>query len=282
MDDDDALAGRSRLEAVAYRMLGSADEAGEAVDEALRESERLATVGGRPLDTLARICLERLRARETHRTAPWDPWDPWDTPAERPGPGTTPTGPPDPALLAALEALTPPERLAFVLHDLFDVPYEEIAPVLERTPAAARQLAARARHRVRGTEEMPEPDPARQRETVAAFLAAARDGDSEALLALLDPDVALRADPTAVRAGMRTAHGAGTVALALAGPIREARQALVDGAAGLVLTRGGRPDTVFAFTVLEGRITSVDVLADEGHLGRLTVRPLTENSNTAP
>ncbi|WP_449345494.1 sigma factor-like helix-turn-helix DNA-binding protein [Streptomyces narbonensis] len=181
-----------------------------------------------------------------------------------------------------MEALTPPERLAFVLHDLFDVPYEEIAPVLERTPAAARQLAARARHRVRGTEEMPEPDPARQRETVAAFLAAARDGDSEALLALLDPDVALRADPTAVRAGMRTAHGAGTVALALAGPIREARQALVDGAAGLVLTRGGRPDTVFAFTVLEGRITSVDVLADEGHLGRLTVRPLTENSNTAP
>lgn len=256
MDDDDVLAGRSRLEAVAYRMLGTPDEAGEAVEEALREAARRPTAGERPLDTLARICLARLRARETHRTARWDPWDPWDTPAVRPGPGAGPAGPPDPALLTALDTLTPPERIAFVLHDLFDVPHEEVAPVLDRTPAAARQLAARARHRVRGTEEMPEPDPARQRETVAAFLAASRGGDSEALLALLDPDVALRADPTAVRAGMRTAHGA----------------------AGLVLTRDGRPDTVFAFTVLDGRITSVDVLADEGHLSRLTVRPLTENT----
>ncbi|MFE2556585.1 sigma factor-like helix-turn-helix DNA-binding protein [Streptomyces sp. NPDC059352] len=209
-------------------------------------------------------------ARETQRTAPWDPWTPVrHDPAD-----------PDPALLTALDTLTPPERLAFVLHDLFDVPYEEIARTLERTPAAARQLAAHARHRVQGTEEMPEPDPARQRVTVAACLAAARAGDSNALRALLDPDVALRADPTAVRAGVRPAHGAGPVAPALAGRIRQARPALVDGAAGLVLTRGGRPGTVFSFTVLDGRITSVDVLADEGHLSRLTVQAPAEN--TAP
>ncbi|MFD3661985.1 sigma factor-like helix-turn-helix DNA-binding protein [Streptomyces sp. NPDC058659] len=295
MDDDDVPAGRAeerepQLKAVAYRMLGSFDEAEEAVRDAVRESVREAvhesipgsvpgsapetarrpTAGGRVLDALARTCLERLRAREAHRTAPWDPWAP-----VRPDPAG-----PDPALLTALDTLTPPERLAFVLHDLFDVPYEKIARSLERTPAAARQLAAHARHRVEGTEEMPEPDPARQRETVAACLAAARAEDSEALRALLDPDVALRADPTAVRAGVAPAHGAGPVALALAGRTREARPALVDGAAGLVRDRGGRPDTVFSFTVLDGRITSVDVLADEGHLSRLTVQALA--GNTAP
>lgn len=295
MDDDDDLAARAeerepRLTAVAYRMLGSFDEADEAVRDAVRESVREAvhesmpesvpepapetarrpTAADRVLDALGRICLERLRARETHRTAPWDPW----------APGRHDPADPDPALLTALDTLTPPERLAFVLHDLFDVPYEEIARILERTPAAARQLAGHARHRVQGTEEMPEPDPARQRVTVAACLAAARAGDSEALRALLDPDVALRADPTAVRAGVRPAHGAGPVAPALAGRIRQARPALVDGAAGLVLTHGGRPGTVFSFTVLDGRITSVDVLADEGHLSRLTVQAPAEN--TAP
>ncbi|WP_314617464.1 sigma factor-like helix-turn-helix DNA-binding protein [Streptomyces stackebrandtii] len=278
MDDDadDAPGTRAqepRLKAVAYRLLGSFDEAEEAVEQAIRDAPRhpAPTTGDPFLAALTRICLERLRARETHRTAPWDPWDPWD--ADRAGPEGR-------ALLAAMDSLTPPERLAFVLHDLFDVPYEEIAATLERTQAAARHLAGRARHRVQGTEEMPEPDPARQREVVAAFLAASRTGDSKAMLALLDPDVALRADPTAVRTGARAAHGAVPVALALAGRTREARQALVDGAAGLVLTREGRPRTVFAFTVLDGRITSVDVLADEGHLGRLTVRPLAER--TAP
>lgn len=306
MDDDDDLAARAeergpRLKAVAYRLLGSSDEADEAVRDAVRESVREAVhasmpgsapepvrnsvrgpvratarrpvAGGRVLDALARVCLERLRARETHRTAPWDPWAPV---------AHDPTDP-DPALLTALDTLTPPERLAFVLHDLFDVPYEETARILERTPAAARQLAAHARHRVQGAEEMPEPDPARQRETVAACLAAARARDSEALRALLDPDVALRADPTAVRAGVRPAHGAGQVAPALAGRILEARPALVDGAAGLVLSRGGPPGTVhtvFSFTVLDGRITSVDVLADEGHLSRLTVQAPAED--TAP
>ncbi|MFD0153414.1 sigma factor-like helix-turn-helix DNA-binding protein [Streptomyces sp. NPDC055721] len=275
MDDDapDTRPQEPRLKAVAYRLLGSFDEAEEAVEQAIREAPRrpTPTTDDRFLAALARICLERLRARETHRTAPWDPWDPWD--ADRGGPEGR-------ALLTAMDALTPPERLAFVLHDLFDVPYEEIAAALERSSAAARHLAGRARHRVQGTEEMPEPDPARQREVVAAFLAASRTGDSQAMLALLDPDVALRADPTAVRTGARAAHGAVPVALALAGRTREARQALVDGAAGLVLTRDGRPRTVFAFTVLDGRITSVDVLADEGHLNRLTVRPLAER--TAP
>ncbi|MFE4617521.1 sigma factor-like helix-turn-helix DNA-binding protein [Streptomyces sp. NPDC056747] len=280
MDDDadDAAETRAReprLKAVAYRLLGSFDEAEEAVEQAIREAPRhpTPTTDDRFLATLARICLERLRARETHRTAPWDPWDPWNTDTDRAGPEGR-------ALLTAMDALTPPDRLAFVLHDLFDVPYEEIAAVLERTPAAARHLAGRARHRVQGTEEMPEPDPVRQREVVAAFLAASRTGDSQAMLALLDPDVVLRADPTAVRTGARAAHGAVPVALALAGRTREARQALVDGAAGLVLTRDGRPRTVFAFTVLDGRITSVDVLADEGHLSRLTVRPLADR--TAP
>ncbi|ALO09306.1 RNA polymerase, sigma-24 subunit, ECF subfamily [Streptomyces venezuelae] len=303
MDDDNGLAARAeerepRLNAVAYRMLGSSDEADEAVRDAVRESVREAvhetmpesvpasvpgaarepapgtarrpTAGGRVLDALARNCLERLRARESHRTAPWDPWA-----LARHDPAG-----PDPSLLTALDTLTPPERLAFVLHDLFDVPYEEIARILERTPAAARQLAAHGRHRVQGTEEMPEPDPARQRKTVAACLTAARAGDSETLRALLDPDVTLRADPTAVRAGVRPAHGAGAVAPALAGRILEARPALVDGAAGLVLSRGGRPGTVFSFTVLDGRITSVDVLADEGHLSRMTVQDPAED--TAP
>ncbi|MFB7590331.1 sigma factor-like helix-turn-helix DNA-binding protein [Streptomyces sp. NPDC056169] len=322
MDDDDVPAAHDghehvhepRLKAMAYRLLGSFDEAEEAVEQAMeqageqpreqpadqpadqsvdqsvdqpaeqsvaeeaRETAATAetaetatrdTADERPLDALARNCLDRLRSRETHRTAPWDPWDPWDT--DRSGPAGR-------ALLTTLDALTPPERLAFVLHDLFDVPYEEIAPVLERSTAAARHLAGRARHRMEGTEEMPEPDPARQRKVVAAFLAASRTGDSQALLALLDPDVALRADPTAVRTGVRPAHGAVAVALALAGRTREARQALVDGSAGLLLSRDGRPRTVFAFTVLDGRITSVDVLADEGHLDRLTVRLLAENS----
>ncbi|MET9672009.1 sigma factor-like helix-turn-helix DNA-binding protein [Streptomyces sp. NPDC006482] len=305
MDDDDVLAASltdeaapfkdredgPRLRAVAYRLLGSFTEAEEAVRETAR---RLAGGGpatappGRLTDTLARICLERLRTRETHRSAPWDPWDPWTAGApgepHRPEQVTDPeqrallADAPSPALLTALDALTPSERLAFVLHDLFDIPYEEIAPALERTPVAARQLATRARHRVRGTEEMPEADPARQEEVVAAFLAASRDGDPEALLPLLDPDVALRADTTAVRTGVAAAHGARPVARALAGPTREARQALLDGAAGLALTREGRPHTVFAFTVLDSLITSVDALADEDHLNRLDVRLRTENT----
>ncbi|MFC9389400.1 sigma factor-like helix-turn-helix DNA-binding protein [Streptomyces venezuelae] len=239
---------------MAYRLLGSREEAEEAVRDA----------SGRPDPTaaVARACLARLRSRETHREHPWDPWDPWAAGQDRrEGTGEDP-----------LDGLTPPERLAYVLHDEFSVPYEEIAPVLERTPAATRQLAGRARYRLRETEEMPDPDLHRQRAVVEAFLTAARNGDAAALHDLLDPEVVLRADATAVRAGLPPAHGPGAVSETLANRVSTARKALVDGAAGLACPPEGDPETVFTFTVLEDHITAVDALADKPHLTRLNLQ----------
>ncbi|MFD7323673.1 sigma factor-like helix-turn-helix DNA-binding protein [Streptomyces sp. NPDC059875] len=274
---------RPRLRAVAYRMLGSAGEADEAVREArLRlgdagsDADARSGFGSGPDSrsedmtlAVARVCLDMLRSRESRRADPWDPWG-----AGEPGQVTDPE---ERALLAVLDTLTPVERLAFVLHDMFTVPLEEIAPIVERTPSAARQLAARARRRVQGTEEMPEPDLPRQRQVVAAFLAASRSGDVDALLALLDPDVVLRADEAAVRAGAGTAHGARAVAESFAGRIGPAaRLALVDGAAGLVEAPSGPPTSVIAFTVLDGHVTAVDTLRDPGHLDRLDVKILPE------
>ncbi|MFI8517809.1 RNA polymerase subunit sigma-70 [Streptomyces sp. NPDC085481] len=233
---------RTRLRAVAYRLLGSYGEADAALREAGLRLSR-ADSDERDRTVVARVCLERLRSREAHSADPPDPWAP-----------------------------TPAERVASVLHDAFAVPFDEIAPIVERTPAAARQLVVRARRRMQGTEEMPEPDPRRQREVVTAFLAAARGGDLDELLALFDGDVVLRADAEAVRTGTRPAHGARAVARGLAARARESRPALVGGAAGLAWAPDGTPRTVFGFTVLEGRITAVDAIADREHLDRLDLR----------
>ncbi|WP_329119061.1 sigma factor-like helix-turn-helix DNA-binding protein [Streptomyces sp. NBC_01353] len=268
---------RPRLRAVAYRLLGSFGKADDAVQEAeLRLSrsgpehsdEDIVDPAGRPTAAVAQVCLDMLRSRESRREDPWDPWG-----AGEPGQGTDPE---ERALLGVLDALTPAERVAFVLHDMFEVSFEEIAPIVERTPAAARQLAARARRRVQGTEEMPEPDLAHQREVVAAVLAASRSGEVDALLALLDPDAMLRADSEAIRSGATTAHGAQAVAEGLADRARSARVALVDGAAGLVWAPAGTPRSVLTFTVLDAHITAVDILMDPGHLDRLNVEFLPE------
>jgi ketosteroid isomerase-like protein len=174
------------------------------------------------------------------------------------------------ALLVVLETLTPAERVAFVLHDLFDVPFDEIAPVVGRSPAATRQLASRARRRVRGAEATPEATLARRREIVDAFLAASRGGDFGALLALLDPDVVLRADAEAVRMGAtQKVSGARAVAETFSGRARVARPALVDGAAGAVWASGGQPRVVFGFTISDGKIVEIKLLADPERLARL-------------
>ncbi len=167
------------------------------------------------------------------------------------------------ALLVVLETLAPAERVAFVLHDMFDVPFDEIAPIVGRSPAAARQLASRARRRVQGAATVPDADLTRQRELVNAFLAASRGGDFDALLALLDPDVVLRADRAAVRAGASSeVRGATAVAKTFSGRARAAQPALVNGAAGLVWAPGGRPRVAFGFTIRRGKIAEIDLVAD--------------------
>jgi RNA polymerase sigma-70 factor (ECF subfamily) len=169
-----------------------------------------------------------------------------------------------------LDTLTPAERLAFVLHDLFAVPFDEIAAILGRSPAAARQLASRARRRVQGSSPDPAADLRRQRAVVDAFLAASRGGDFEALLALLDPDVVLRADPAAVQAGAAAeVRGAREVAGTFSGRARFARPALVDGAAGAVWAPGGQPRVVFGFTIADGRIVGIELLSDPERLRQL-------------
>jgi RNA polymerase sigma-70 factor (ECF subfamily) len=272
---------RTHLKAVAYRMLGSLAEADDAVQESwLRlsrsEADEIENLGGWLTTVVGRVCLDMLRSRTSRREDPLE---------ERlPDPVIGPAAGPDPehaalmadsvglALLVVLESLTPAERLAFVLHDTFGVPFEEIAPIVGRSPAAARQLASRARRRVRGTAASPERDPARQRAVVDAFHAAARDGDFEALVAVLDPDVVLRADVGAVAGGLTEIHGAAGVAgQALA--FRQAAgvpvPALVNGTAGVVNFEDGRPKSVLAFTVADGRIVAIDILADPGRLAAL-------------
>jgi RNA polymerase sigma-70 factor (ECF subfamily) len=179
------------------------------------------------------------------------------------------------ALVVVLETLTPAERLAFVLHDLFDVPFDEIAPIVDRSPAAARQLASRARRRVQGAPPEGETDPARRRAVVTAFLAASRSGDFTGLLALLDPDAVLRADAAGVAFGAEAVvRGADAVAATFAGRARAARLALVDGVVDLVWSQGGQPRVVFAFTLTDGIVTAIDLLADPERLGALDVTVL--------
>jgi RNA polymerase sigma-70 factor (ECF subfamily) len=224
---------------------------------------------------VARVCLDLLRARGARREEPLD-----DDLAGRAGDGDG-DGPEDQALLAegvgtallvVLDTLGPAERLAFVLHDLFAVPFDEVARILDRSPAAARQLASRARRRVQGAAADPDPatDRARQWAVVDAFLAAAREGDFEALLALLDPDVVVRADASRVVRGARAVAGQ---ALSFAGRARFASPALVDGAPGLVVARQGRPRIVLAFTIGDGRILELEVIADPGRLAGLDLAP---------
>jgi RNA polymerase sigma factor (sigma-70 family) len=284
MDDHEWLAERfeqhrPRLRAVAYRMLGSAGEADDAVQEAWLRLSRadpaaVENLGGWLTTVVARVSLDQLRSRRARREEPAGGQLP-DQVADH-GQGADPEGEAlvadavGPALLVVLETLAPAERIAFVLHDLFAVPFDEIAPVVGRSPAAARQLASRARRRVQGATAGGEVDPARQRAVVDAFLAAARGGDLQALLALLDPEVVLRADPAAVQAGAAgEVRGAAAVAGTFSGRARVARPALVDGSPGAVWAPGGRPRVVFAFTVAGARIVRIDLLADPERLRAL-------------
>lgn len=280
---------RPHLRTVAYRLLGSMTDVDDALQEAWMRLHRfdasgVENMGGWLTTIVARVCLNMLQSRRSRREEPVG--------AHLPGPDVHHSDGVDPeqqallsdsvglALLVVLDALTPAERLAFVLHDMFAVPFEEIAPIVERSPTAARQLASRARRRVRGAA-VPDTDPTRQREVVAAFLAASRSGDFSALIALLDCDVVLRADQPAVDAAMsRQASGAPAVpkrvsgAGAVAGtfterPLLLAQLALVDGVAGAVWAPGGRPRVVFGFTVRRGKIVAIDIVADPERLRRL-------------
>ena len=295
MDERDWLAERfeqhrPHLRAVAYRMLGSLAEADDAVQEAWLRLSRADTsgvtnLGGWLTTVIARVCLDALRARRSRREQPLG--------VHLPEPIVGREDQPDPeheallaegvglALLVVLDTLSPAERLAFVLHDMFGVPFEEIAAIVGRSPNAAKMLASRARRRVRGAAPAPDADLARQREVVDAFFAAARDGDFDALVAVLDPDVVVRADAGAVPVGAwRGVRGAAAVAEQVrttggfARLARFARPALVNGAAGAVLAPGGRPVAVMGFTIAGEKIVEIDVLADPERLRQLDVSVL--------
>jgi RNA polymerase sigma-70 factor (ECF subfamily) len=275
-------ASRTHLRAVAYRMLGSRSEADDAVQEAWLRLSRADTsdvdnLGGWLTTVVARVCLDMLRSRKSRREEPLEAHAPDEF--EDPGEGSNPerdmlmADSVGLALLVVLETLAPAERVAFVLHDMFDLRFDDIAPIVGRTPAAARQVASRARRRVQGVNATPNADRARQREIVDAFLAASRGNDFAALLAVLDPDVLLRADPVAVQvSAARQAQGApplvaetrGSAAAAetFAGRARAAQPALIDGAAGLVYAVGGQPRAVFSFTIARGKIVAIDLVAD--------------------
>jgi RNA polymerase sigma-70 factor (ECF subfamily) len=271
---------RDHLRAVAYRMLGSVSEADDAVQEAwlrLTRADRsdVQNLGGWLTTVVSRVCLDMLRSRKARREEPLGPHIPEPIISSE-----DEVAPEHEALLAdsvglalqvVLDTLTPAERLAFVLHDMFGVPFDDIAPIVDRSPAAARQLASRARRRVRGGAPPPDADLDRQREVVDAFLAAARDGDFEALLEVLDPDVVLRVDRGATRPGVLVRGAAAVVeeGSRYAGGARFARPALVNGAAGFVIVRAGRPVALAGFTVAGGKVVEIDVLADRERLREL-------------
>ena len=278
---------RPRLRAVAYRMLGSLSEADDAVQDAWLRLGRADTgsvdnLAGWLTTVVARVCLNMLRARQSRREDPLgvhmpdpiigheDGSDPEHEALLAEGVGL--------ALLVVLDTLTPAERLAFVLHDMFAVPFTDIAPMIERSPAAARQLASRARRRVQGAAPAPDPDLAHQREVVDAFFAAARDGDFDALVAVLDPDVVLRADGGPARPGRTVVlHGARAVAGQAVTGSRFApfvRPALINGTAGVVVAASGRALSVMGFTVAHGRIVAIDVLYDPERLADLDLAVL--------
>ena len=270
---------RPRLRAVAYRMLGSVTEADDAVQETwLRlnrsETSGVENLGGWLTTVVARVSLDMLRSRTSRREEALDAEMVEQLSREavaEPEEEALLADAMGPALLVVLETLAPAERLAFVLHDMFGVPFDEIAGIVGRSPEAARQLASRARRRVRGAAP-PEADVTRQRQIVDAFLVASRGGDFDALLAILDPDVVLRADPAAVRMGAsEEVLGAAAVAGTFSGRARAAQPALVNGAAGLVWAQKGAPQVVFDFTIVDGRIVEIDLVADPERLGRLHI-----------
>jgi RNA polymerase sigma-70 factor (ECF subfamily) len=284
MEERDRLAERfeehrPRLRAVAYRMLGSMSEADDAVQEAWIGLSR-SNAGG--IDNLAawlvtavgRVALNMLRSRRRRREEPLD--------AHLPDPIVDRADGIDPehealladsvglALLVVLETLTPAERLAYVLHDMFSVPFDEIGAILDRSPDAARQLASRGRRRIRGADTTPDADPAAQQEVVEAFLAAARDGDFHALVAVLDPDIVVREDTgSGTLVEVRGAEHVARRARAASQLGLDARPALINGAAGWVSLLDGEPYAVAALTLQDGRITTMDILLDPARLARL-------------
>jgi RNA polymerase sigma-70 factor (ECF subfamily) len=270
---------RTHLRAVAYRILGSPADAEDAVQEAwLRlarsDSSQVENLGGWLTTVVARVSLNMLQSRKTRREDPAGSHLP-----EEVADGADGAGPEHQAVLAdsvglallvVLDTLTPAERLAFVLHDMFAMPFEEIAPIVERSPTATRQLASRARRRVQGADTSTDTDLARRREIVRAFLAASRNGDLGALVTALDPDVVLRADRAVVRMGAEAeVRGVQQVAAFFSGRARAAKLVLINGVVGLVWAAGGRPRVVFSFTVTDGRITAIDLLGDPATLGQL-------------
>ncbi|MFF8392147.1 RNA polymerase sigma factor SigJ [Streptomyces sp. NPDC016172] len=282
---------RGHLKAVAYRMLGSLSEAEDAVQEAWLKLSRtdaddIQNLGGWLTTVTGRVCLDLLRSRTARREEPMG--DTRDTVRTFvPDPVLRPLSQLDPAeevlqadsvglaLLVVLENLAPDERLAFVLHDMFAVPFDDIAPIVERSPAATRQLASRARRRVRGATPSAEPDLGRQRQVLDAFLAASRGGDFEALLGVLHPDVVLRADSGALvrgAAASKVVQGAKAVAeqaLMFAPYTQSAELVLVNGSVGMVDVSGGRVLSVLGVTIADGRITGMYILADPERLERL-------------
>jgi RNA polymerase sigma factor (sigma-70 family) len=298
MDGDQWLAEhfeghRARLRAVAYRMLGSLAEADDAVQDTWL---RLSRSGAKDVDNLggwlttvtARVCLNMLRSRSRRREEPLT--------VHLPDPVVSPDEDSQPeehalladsvglALLVVLDTLTPDERLAFVLHDTFQLPFEETAPMVGRTPAAAKQLASRARRRVRGAEIPAEPDLGRQRDLVGAFFAAARHGDFDALVAVLHPDVVLRIDTGAHgAAALAPAHGPAAVARQAASGLRQwlrhpatrLHPVLVSGTAGMIVTADRLPAAVIGFTIIDGKIASIDAIGDPGRVRTLAATVLT-------
>jgi RNA polymerase sigma factor (sigma-70 family) len=272
---------RAHLRTVAHSMLGSLSEADDAVQEAWLHLSRSDTsgvenLGGWLTTVVARVCLDMLRSRKSRREEALDAqvFEPIASGKDGSDPEyeTLMADSVGLAMLVVLERLAPAERVAFVLHDLFAVPFEEIAPIVGRTPAAARQLASRARRRVQGSPTVPDADLGRRREVVDAFLAAARGGDFDALLAVLDPDVVVRADGAAMRLGAATElHGAEAAARGFLLRARGAQPALIDGVVGLTWAPGGRPRVVFDMTITDGKIVSVDLVADPERLSRLDV-----------
>jgi RNA polymerase sigma-70 factor (ECF subfamily) len=299
MTDEERLATefeghRAHLAAVAYRMLGTHAEADDAVQETwLRlsraESSQISNLGGWLTTVTSRICLDILRSRTSRREDSLD-----DMPGYSELSSTADGADPEadavladamgPALLVVLDTLRPAERLAFVLHDLFGVPFDEIATIVDRTPDAARQLASRARRRVRGSNAGSATDPTRQREIVQAFLDASRNGEFEKLVALLDPDIILRADDTVVATAAARhpiappieseIRGAHAVASTFSGRARTAKLALIDGVVGAVWAPGRKPRVLFSITVEGGRVVAIDVIGDASALSEHEVEIL--------
>lgn len=298
-DEKDLLAAafeenRARLRSVAYRILGSTSEAEDAIQEAWfrlnrSEADKIENLAGWLTTVVSRVCLDQLRSRTTRREDSLDV-RPGETPDEAAGPEeqAVEADAVGAALMVVLDTLAPAERMAFVLHDLFGLPFDEIATIIDKTPAATRQLASRARRRVRGGPEQEngvERDRARETEIVSAFLEAARNAQFERLLTLLDPDVVLRADPSAVAASKANAHrgaprieaelrGAEAIANALSGTARAAKIALVDGSVGATFAPDGTPRSVFEVTIRDGKIVALDLYADPDLVGSFEVEIL--------